>query len=80
MHRKKPLKNSNNKRLHLCIIVITVVLMPLLNVACSTQAWYEGFSKSTEMDCEKMQQGAREDCLRRINHRSYDEYNKERKQ
>jgi hypothetical protein len=46
--------------------------------ACTTQAWYEGMKQSAVNQCDKQPPGAREDCLSRLNKKTYDAYNKER--
>ena len=45
---------------------------------CSTQAWYEGVKQGAVNQCNSQPPGAREDCLSRLNHKTYDTYNKER--
>jgi hypothetical protein len=46
--------------------------------ACTTQAWYEGMKQGAVNQCDKQPPGAREDCLSRLNKKTYDAYNKER--
>ncbi|MDR3368320.1 hypothetical protein [Rhodoferax sp.] len=46
--------------------------------ACTTQAWYEGMKQGAVNQCDKQPPGAREDCLSRLNNKTYDAYNKER--
>jgi hypothetical protein len=45
---------------------------------CSMHAWYEGMKIGAENECRKQQPSAVEDCLSRINKKSYEEYEKER--
>ena len=45
---------------------------------CSTRAWYEGMKLSAENECQKQPPGAREDCLAKLNRKTYDAYEKER--
>ncbi len=46
--------------------------------ACSTRSWYEGMKMGAENECQKQPPGAREDCLARLNKKTYDAYDKER--
>jgi hypothetical protein len=46
--------------------------------ACTTRAWYESTSAAARNDCERMQPGAREDCLAKVNKTPYDKYEKDR--
>jgi hypothetical protein len=46
--------------------------------ACTTRAWYESTSAAARNDCNRMQPGAREDCLAKVNKTPYDTYEKER--
>lgn len=50
----------------------------LLIAGCTTQAWYEGMKQGAENDCNKQPPGAREQCLARLNKKTYDEYERER--
>jgi hypothetical protein len=54
-----------------------VATLALLS-ACTTGAWYEGMQISAQQACERQAPGAREDCLSRLNKKSYDGYSKER--
>jgi hypothetical protein len=45
---------------------------------CTTQALYEGMKISAQNQCLKQAPGAAQDCLVRLNNKSYDEYEKER--
>ena len=46
--------------------------------ACTTRNWYEGVRMSAEADCRRMDPGAREECLAKVNRAPYDDYEKER--
>jgi len=59
-------------------IVIGVLWTSALLCGCSTQAWYEGLSRSGEFDCNTRPVGEREDCRTRTRQPSYDTYEKER--
>lgn len=50
----------------------------LLMAGCTTEAWYEGMRRKAENDCRAQPAGAAEECLARLNTRSYGEYEKER--
>lgn len=50
----------------------------LLLAGCSTQAWYEGSKASAESECRKLPPGGYEDCMSRVNRKSYEDYEKER--
>lgn len=56
----------------------TGLLAGVLLSACTTGAWYEGMKTSAQQECERQAPGAREDCLSRLNQKSYDAYSKER--
>ena len=45
---------------------------------CTMQSWYEGMKMRAENECRMQQPGATEDCLARVNHKTYDDYEKER--
>lgn len=45
---------------------------------CTTAAWYEGMKTRAENECRLQQPGAAEDCLSRVNRKSYEDYEKER--
>lgn len=45
---------------------------------CTSREWYESATSKAKADCERMQPGAREDCLARVNKTPYDAYEKER--
>lgn len=53
-----------------------LALLPL--AGCSTRAWYEGARASAESECRRQPPGAYEDCMRRVNRQSYEDYEKER--
>ncbi len=46
----------------------------VLLAGCSAGSWYEGFKRSAEYDCDRQPPGARQDCLSRLNTRTYDDY------
>jgi hypothetical protein len=45
---------------------------------CSMQSWYEGMKTGAENECRSQQPGAAEDCLSRVNRKTYEEYENER--
>ena len=45
---------------------------------CTSREWYESTTANAKADCNRMQPGAREDCLSRVNKTPYDAYEKER--
>lgn len=53
-----------------------LVLLPL--AGCTTRAWYESSKASAESECRKLPPGGYEDCMRRVNRQSYEDYEKER--
>ncbi|MBC7918217.1 MAG: hypothetical protein H7Y28_10470 [Rhodoferax sp.] len=55
-----------------------VVLLALVLSGCTSRAWYDSFTSSTKADCDRLQPGAREDCLAKVNKTPYDTYEKER--
>jgi hypothetical protein len=46
--------------------------------ACTAREWYESASAVAKDDCSRMQPGAREDCLSKVNKTPYEKYEKER--
>lgn len=67
-------ESGRPRTLGLTALVATVALVS----ACSTGAWYEGIKISAQSECERQAPSAREDCLSRLNNKSYDTYEKER--
>lgn len=59
---------------------IAMLLLALLLAGCTTAAWYEGGKRSAEAECRRQPLGAQQDCLARVNKKSYDDYDKERSQ
>lgn len=47
-------------------------------IGCTTEAWYEGMKRSAENECRQLPQGESENCLSRVNKKTYQEYEKER--
>ena len=45
---------------------------------CTARAWYEGSKASAESECRKLPPGGYEDCMSRVNRKSYEDYEKER--
>ena len=45
---------------------------------CTTEAWYEGMKRSAENECRQLPQGESENCLSRVNKKTYREYENER--
>lgn len=50
----------------------------LLIIGCTTEAWYEGLKRSAENECRQLPQGESENCLSRVNKKTYREYENER--
>ncbi len=63
-------------RPHTLLLSALLVLLPL--AGCSTRAWYEGSKASAESECRKLPPGGYEDCMGRVNRKSYEDYEKER--
>ena len=57
---------------------LSLVLIALTLTACTSQAWYESANSSARCECNKLQPGAREECLAKVNKTPYDSYEKER--
>ena len=55
-----------------------LALCSLLFSGCTSEAWYEGVKRSAESQCRQSIPADAEQCLSRLNTRSYDEYNKAR--
>lgn len=50
----------------------------LVTSGCSSQAWYEGARLSAEAQCQRQSAGAYEECMARVNRKSYEDYRRER--
>ncbi|MDP3540390.1 MAG: hypothetical protein Q8S26_16970 [Azonexus sp.] len=50
----------------------------LLLFGCTTEGWYEGVKRGGENQCRQSAPADAEQCLSRLNTKSYDEYGKER--
>ncbi len=59
--------------MRLCMVLIVMALS-----ACTSRAWYESANASAKFECNKLQPGAREECLAKVNKTPYDAYEKER--
>jgi len=59
-------------------LILVIPLISLLLAGCSTRAWYEGARASAESECRRQPPGAYEDCMRRVNRQTYEDYEKER--
>ncbi|MDZ4074857.1 MAG: hypothetical protein U1E04_08930 [Hylemonella sp.] len=59
-------------------LLLLIPLASLLLAGCSTRAWYEGARASAENECRRQPPGAYEDCMRRVNRQTYEDYEKER--
>ena len=60
--------------------LMALLLLALALAGCTTAAWYEGGKRSAEAECRRQPLGAQQDCLARVNQKSYDDYDKERSQ
>lgn len=58
----------------LSLLLLALLLLP----GCTARAWYEGGRASAESECRKLPPGGYEDCMRRVNRQSYEDYEKER--
>jgi len=46
---------------------------------CSSKAWYEGFREERRRNCYKIESpNERQKCLKEVDEKSYDQYQKER--
>ena len=62
-----------------CIPFVALLASVTLPIAgCTTEAWYEGMKRSAENECRQLPQGESENCLSRVNKKTYREYEKER--
>ncbi len=57
---------------------VAFALTSLLITGCTKAAWYESIQSGAERECTQQPAGAREECLDRLNKRTYQEYEKER--
>jgi hypothetical protein len=60
------------------LTAVALALPSLLASACSSQAWYEGARASAEAQCRAQPAGAYEECMSRLDQRSYEDYRRER--
>lgn len=58
-------------------LLILPAVLPLV-AGCTAQAWYDSARLGAEAQCQQQPAGAREECLSRVNARSYDDYRRER--
>ncbi|HEX4870409.1 MAG TPA: hypothetical protein VFV15_06800 [Moraxellaceae bacterium] len=58
-------------------LVLALALAGALG-GCTTEAWYESARVSAEQRCREQPPGAQEECLSRLNQKSYDDYRRER--
>lgn len=57
---------------------LTLVLLAATCITgCSTEAWYESAKRNAELRCQGLPQAAYDDCMARVNQKSYQEYKKE---
>jgi len=62
-----------------CIALVALVASVMLPIAgCTTEAWYEGMKRGAENECRQLPQGESENCLSRVNKKTYREYENER--
>jgi hypothetical protein len=59
-------------------LLLLISMASLVLAGCSTRAWYEGARASAENECRRQPPGAYEDCMRRVNRQTYEDYEKER--
>jgi len=64
--------------MHHRVLLLSILLALLPLAGCSTRAWYEGTRASAESECRRQPPGAYEDCMRRVNRQTYEDYEKER--
>lgn len=57
--------------------MIWVLSVALCVAGCSYQAWYESARLNAELKCQGLPQGAYEDCMARVNQKSYQDYKRE---
>jgi len=55
-----------------------LTIASLFGSGCTTEAWYEGVKRSAEDNCWKLPPSAADECLSRVNKKTYPEYEKER--
>jgi len=59
------------------IHTLTGILLALTITGCTTEAWYESAKRSAELKCLGLPQSAYEDCMSRVNQKSYQTYKRE---
>lgn len=60
-------------RLAPCLTTLALAL-----AGCTSQAWYESARQSAALECQKQPAGAYEECMSRVNQKSYEDYRRER--
>lgn len=69
--------NARRKRLSLPPLAAGLLLAATLG-GCTSQAWYESARASAEAQCQQQPAGAYEECMSRVNRKSYEDYRRER--
>jgi hypothetical protein len=57
---------------------LVIALSMCALVGCTSREWYESANATARNECNRMQPGAREECLAKVNKTPYDDYEKER--
>ena len=60
------------------VLAFPLAVASVLLSACTTQAWYQGIKTGAENECLNQPPGAAEQCMERLNKKSYEEYQRER--
>jgi hypothetical protein len=65
-------------KLYMPKLGFVVVCAAAVLVGCTSREWYESANATARNECNRMQPGAREECLANVNKTPYDDYEKER--
>ncbi len=57
-----------------------MLLLMSTMTGCSYQAWYEGVRETRRQECYKLSPGEVQDCLKQVDHASYEQYRREREE
>ncbi len=60
------------------ITLALVVSIFLAVCGCTTEAWYEGVKRGAENNCRSQPPAEVDECMEKLNKKTYDEYEKER--
>lgn len=60
------------------IVLISLTVFTHFITGCTAKSWYEGGKTSAKYKCNKAPLTEREECLKNINNKTYEEYEKKK--